>query len=282
MDSAILPCTGRSVSYKYTTQQISIRKMISTPLRVVGIVSSSSLDAVSFFEAVRMVAFSSSNAQDPYLSADYFISPQLCLFSLGEGTPMPSQPELDINSSLHTLIVLLCDHALRSNTTVMQRLQDVANAIAQSTGRHRLVAFYKKKIANNELGALDFKINPCRVYSMDTLGERTSQSTYVALLVLHEAHKLLLEGLGKNMTRTESSARLLVSHAKTHGELPLEALLRSQLDRLHWFNGFYDAKDIPPGEELREMFEEGDIQSMLVVLRTDAYDLRFWCQQEVI
>jgi hypothetical protein len=176
--------------------------MISTPLRVIGIASSSSLDAASFFEAVSMVATSSSNAQDPYLSADCFISPQLYLFTLGEGTPMLSEAEFDINSALHTLIVLLCDYALLSDAAGMQRLKDLANTLARSTGRHRLVAFCEKEIANNELGARDFKIDPCRVYSMDTLGERTIELTYIALLVLHEAHKLLLEGLGKNVTTT--------------------------------------------------------------------------------
>jgi len=49
-----------------------------------------------------------------------------------------------------------------------------------------------------------------------------------------------------------------------------------------WLEYFYDAEDIQPGEDFRKVLEEGVIESMLLVLRTDIYDLRFWCRQEVM
>jgi hypothetical protein len=41
-----------------------------------------------------------------------------------------------------------------------------------------------------------------------------------------------------------------------------------------WLEYFYDAEGIQPGEDFRKVLEEGVIESMLLVLRTDIFDLR--------
>jgi hypothetical protein len=82
-------------------------------------------------------------------------------------------------------------------------------------------------------------------------------------------------------TNSGGRARFFISHAKLDG-LPLAQALSHAIAQLPWLGQFYDAKDIQSGDDFREVLERGVLGSMLLVLRTDIYDLRFWCRQEVM
>ena len=75
--------------------------------------------------------------------------------------------------------------------------------------------------------------------------------------------------------------RLFISHAKMDG-LPLAHALKHQIESLGWLQGFYDVDDIPPGSDWQRELEQGVGSSLIVILRTDGYDSRPWCQQEVL
>ena len=64
--------------------------------------------------------------------------------------------------------------------------------------------------------------------------------------------------------------------------LPLAHALKHQIESLGWLQGFYDVDDIPPGSDWQRELEQGVGSSLIVILRTDGYDSRPWCQQEVL
>ena len=81
--------------------------------------------------------------------------------------------------------------------------------------------------------------------------------------------------------------KLFISHAKTDGV----AMARSLIGVLHQlqeadpagagFQYFYDAEHIPPGTVWREVLEAQASESVLIALRTEAYESRYWCRRGV-
>jgi hypothetical protein len=49
-----------------------------------------------------------------------------------------------------------------------------------------------------------------------------------------------------------------------------------------WLSKFYDVDDLPSGSDWKAELERGVGSSLIVMLRTDIYDGRYWCQQEVL
>jgi hypothetical protein len=64
--------------------------------------------------------------------------------------------------------------------------------------------------------------------------------------------------------------------------LPLAHALKRQIDSLPWLEDFYDADDLPAGSNWQRELEQGVGSSLIIMLRTDVYDSRYWCQQEVL
>lgn len=105
------------------------------------------------------------------------------------------------------------------------------------------------------------------------LGERDIRPAHLALLALWQAWKLL-------GTNPSERLQLFISHAKRDG-MPLAQSLRSQIQSLKWLENFYDADDILPGTQWRHELRRGVRESVLIVLRTDIYEQRWWCAQEM-
>ena len=105
----------------------------------------------------------------------------------------------------------------------------------------------------------------------------------LALRLLHEC-RILLSGAVPITPPTgcpPGYLRLFISHAKIDG-LPLALALKSQIEGLGWLQKFYDADDLPAGSDWQAELERGVGSSMIVMLRTEVYDSRHWCQQEVL
>jgi hypothetical protein len=104
------------------------------------------------------------------------------------------------------------------------------------------------------------------------LGEYALRPVYVAAHVLACAWR----ALGDPRDRL----KLFISHAKLDG-LPLALSFKNQLSSLHGLERFYDADNIPPGSNWKRVLRDGVQESVVVALRTNIYEERFWCVQEL-
>jgi len=75
--------------------------------------------------------------------------------------------------------------------------------------------------------------------------------------------------------------RLFISHAKLDG-LPLAQSLQHQIKEIPWLQSFYDARDLANETDWERALEAAATSSLLVILRTDAYEQRWWCRQEAL
>lgn len=75
--------------------------------------------------------------------------------------------------------------------------------------------------------------------------------------------------------------KVFLSHAKQDGE-DFTKSLREHIGTYTGLDTFFDANDIGAGEEFAEVIEENVLNSMLLVVHTDAYSSREWCRKEVL
>lgn len=105
-----------------------------------------------------------------------------------------------------------------------------------------------------------------------SLGESAIRPVHAAVHVLSCAWRMLGD--------QDDRLRLFISHAKLDG-LPLAQSFTRQLSDFHGLERFYDADNILPGSNWRKVLQKGVRNSVVVALRTDVYDERAWCVQEL-
>ncbi|MEM7067196.1 MAG: toll/interleukin-1 receptor domain-containing protein [Cyanobacteria bacterium P01_B01_bin.77] len=87
---------------------------------------------------------------------------------------------------------------------------------------------------------------------------------------------------------SKNASRLFISHAKADGMAMAHAIV-SLLNRLksmskigNLFRYFFDAESIQPGDEWRKVLETSAKSSLILVLRSEEYENRYWCRQEFL
>lgn len=111
---------------------------------------------------------------------------------------------------------------------------------------------------------------------LDDLDERSLQIPFFILHLLHAATTLLMARLS-----ARAKPSLFFSHAKQDG-VPLARGARMWLERLPGFSGFYDTEDLDLAGDWRAQLPSVVAESILVVFRTEEFDGRYWCRQEVL
>ncbi len=104
-----------------------------------------------------------------------------------------------------------------------------------------------------------------------------------ALRAMEKARLLLAAAVGIDQF---GPIKFFISHAKIDGipmALSLLGLMRRIRENAHGgFKSFYDVEDIEPGSNWREVLENNARSSVLIVLRTEEYEKRYWCRQEYL
>jgi len=115
------------------------------------------------------------------------------------------------------------------------------------------------------------------------LGEKAIRPATLALRIVHESRLVLARALPNSSPDSHQPGymRFFISHAKLDG-LPLAQALRYQIKQHNWLQSFYDAVDLPSGCDWERELEVGVGSSLIIMLRTEAYEHRYWCQQEVL
>lgn len=87
--------------------------------------------------------------------------------------------------------------------------------------------------------------------------------------------------LAETSTASEAPITVFLSHAKTDGAIIAQEF-QTYLQQQTRLNTFFDVHDIPPGFPFAREIEDRIGESILLVIRTDAYGTREWCQREVL
>lgn len=250
----------------------------SDPLRVLILRYAADVDLAAYEEAL-LRAFQGGRETGGYLASGEDLRVQVEIFRAAP----PARASDMLDAFCHTLVIVLVDRALNhGDSALWDWIQACWAHVRGSDGRHAALALplderTREIFAQKRPGMDALQIRPAHDF-----GEVAIRPGLFALFGLHQARLLLARGLSVNVATAEDAAhlRLFISHAKIDG-LPLAQALKHQIDQLAWLRRFYDADDIPTGSDWKRELEEGVGSSLIVMLRTDVYDGRHWCQEEV-
>jgi hypothetical protein len=186
-----------------------------------------------------------------------------------------------LNAACHTLVVGWLDEASVGNDDFIRWFGETWTSVDRSNGKHGvLLAAPDERLRDEFLNrgrALHFaSLANCQIVSWEQLGERAARPAAVSLLALEKSRTLLCRGL----KRPDRKLRLFISHAK-HDGLSLAQALTRAVQSIPALESFYDARDIEPGSNWQSELQEGVETSVMIAVRTDEYDERPWCVQEV-
>jgi TIR domain len=256
--------------------------MATAPLQILLFRHSEDVDASPYEEAI-VRAVQGGKEAGGYLATGDDIGIQLVIFS---GVPRLEYSVSDtLNIFCHTLTIVLIDRALldEGGDTLWDWLSDCWKHTEGSNGRHAMLAVPMDERVSDQIGRKRPSLANLQLRQVHEFGERAIRPAILALRVLHECRLLLASTLSVPVPSgcPPGFLRLFISHAKIDG-LPLAHALKHQIETLKWLEDFYDADDLPAGSNWQKELEKGVGSSLIVMLRTEVYDSRYWCQQEVL
>jgi hypothetical protein len=253
---------------------------VTAPLQMLLFRHPEDRDVKPYEEAI-VRAFQGGKEAGGYLASGEDLGIQLEVFG--------SVPQIEgdlahaLDSFCHTLTIVLVDHGLleRGEDALWDWLAECWNHTRSSNGRHAMLAIPMDERVGEQFSAKRSALGTLQIRPVSELGERAIRPAMLALRVLHECRMILATALPPLLDGTVGHLRLFISHAKIDG-LPLAYSLKHQIETLGWLRGFYDADDLPSGSDWQRELERGVGSSLIIMLRTDVYDSRYWCQQEVL
>jgi hypothetical protein len=179
-------------------------------------------------------------------------------------------------------VVAIIDQAALEDTPFIDWLGNGWTLIRQSKKCHDMLLLALDERIAERLRVKNVALQSLTSHTPQQLGERAIRTVLFSLRVLHEARVLLARGLPSSPSDQPTGAlRLFISHAKLDG-LPLAQSLQHQIQMIAWLKSFYDAIDLASESDWEQALEAAAMASLLIVLRTEAYEQRWWCRQEAL
>ena len=250
----------------------------AAPLQLLLFRHTEDRDALPYEEAI-VRAFQGGKEVGGYLATGEDLGIQLEVFS--------TAPALDaaqvLSSFCHTVTVVLVDRALleRTDGALWDWLAECWVTTSTSKGRHAMLVVPMDERIGHQFSTMRPGLGTLQLLQAYDFGERAIRPAMFALRLLHECRVLLAAALPPTPGQKPGYLRLFISHAKMDG-LPLAHALKHQIEALGWLQDFYDVDDLPGGCDWQKELERGVGSSLIVILRTEVYDSRPWCQQEVL
>ena len=251
----------------------------SAPLQILIFRHPADEDVAPYEDAV-IRAFQGGKEAGGYLATGEDLGIQLEVFA---AVP-PHSVAQTIDGFAHTLALVLIDAEFLRNgdQTLWDWLAACWSHINASGGRHAIIVVPMEERLGDQFCRKHAALQNLQVRAVQEFGERAIRPAMLALLLLHECRVLLAQALPVQVTPGQPTGylRLFISHAKIDS-LPLAQALKHQIASIPWLSTFYDADDLPNGCNWQRELERGVGSSLIIMLRTEVYDSRHWCQQEV-
>jgi hypothetical protein len=250
----------------------------AAPLQLLLFRHTEDRDVLPYEEAI-IRAFQGGKEVGGYLATGEDLGIQLEVFSTA---PALDAPQV-LNSFCHTVTVVLVDRALleRTDAALWDWLAQCWVTTSTSKGRHAMLVVPMDERIGHQFSTMRPGLATLQLLQAYDFGERAIRPAMFALRLLHECRVLLAAALPHTPGQKPGYLRLFISHAKMDG-LPLAHALKHQIEALGWLQDFYDVDDLPGGCDWQKELERGVGSSLIVILRTEVYDSRPWCQQEVL
>lgn len=231
------------------------------------------------YENAVVRAFQGGKEAGEYLATGEDLGIQLELFS---DTPPQAAPET-LDAFCHTLVVVFADQVFLSESSVAlwDWLVSCWTHTDASNGRHLMLVVAMDERQGRAFTAKRPELEALQLLLVYDLGEYAIRPAMLALRILHECRVLLATALPTTNGHRPGYLKLFISHAKIDG-LPLAHALKHQIESTGWLEDFYDVDDLPAGRNWQRELEQGVGSSLIIMLRTEAYDGRRWCRQEVL
>jgi hypothetical protein len=251
---------------------------VVAPLQILLFRHTDDADALPYQKAI-LRAFQGGEEIGNYLATGDDLGIQLEIFS----TVPTLAPSEVLDSFCHTATVVFVDRALldKAGDPTWDWLAECWTLTSASNGRHAMLAIAMDERTGRLYSAKRPSLASHQLLQVHDLGECAIRPAMLALRILHECRLRLAEALPKIAGESAGHLRLFISHAKIDG-LPLALALKHQIDTVNWLKAFYDAADLPSGCDWQKELERGVGSSLIVMLRTEVYEGRYWCKQEVL
>ncbi len=247
----------------------------AAPLRILLFRHPNDPDVRPFEDAIVRVIQGGKDA-GAYVAAGAGLGVQLELFA--NAPPLAADRFLD--NFRHTLVVVFVDHGLLgAEPSLFTWLKACFRHVSETGDRHGILVLALEERLGERFAECA-GLGERQVATVQAFGERALRPGMVALRVLHEARVLLAAAMPRREGEPVGYLKLFISHAKLDG-LPLAQSLQHHIRQIGWLRSFYDAEDLPAGSEWRRELERAVGACVIVMLRTEGYDERYWCQQEV-
>lgn len=249
----------------------------SAPLQVLLFRHSADPDVLPYENAIVRALQGGREAGD-YLATGEDLGIQLEVFS----SAPKALPSDTLNSFCHSMTIVLVDNVLLGTDEAMwDWLAECWNLTKQSAERHVMLAIPMDERIGQKFAGKRPGLDTLQLLQVHDLGEKAIRPAMLSLRVLHALRVALATALPQRPGEEASYLRIFISHAKMDG-LPLAYSLKHQIEELGWLKKFYDVDDLPAGCDWQKELESGARSSVIVMLRTEIYESRAWCKQEVL
>lgn len=193
-------------------------------------------------------------------------------------TGLPSSVPFD--AAHKSAVVVLVDNEMIADLAWCEYVRQLRQASQDPENHSRLLPVALTEHARN----LDPQVAEVQFIRLHEHPEE-SQTELILNRITHECCRFMLNRprLIDDGSRSEESppVKVFLSHAKAGG-LDLAQGVRDYIYRETHLHAFFDARDIPPGSEWARILKEECGRCALLVLQTDLYASREWCQIEVL
>ncbi len=198
-----------------------------------------------------------------------------------DAVSLPLDAPLD--AAHHTAVIVLVDDNMINGNGWDGYVEKIWLATQASGTKHRLFPVRLSEHAFN----LSKEIQECNYLRLNAKDDDSRMDE----LLVRLTHELCRQLLGKKRVAdaatpgsTEASplpVTLFLSHAKKDGEETAKKI-RDYIQSTLPLKTFFDALDIAPGFSFKNEIDAGIERAALLVIQTDAYSSREWCQHEIM
>jgi len=176
-----------------------------------------------------------------------------------------------------SVLVPLVDDDITVDPEWCALLKRLSQRVQDSGGAHRMFP-----VALTQ-GALNVGLGKTNFIQLQRVRDFEARRTDLVERLTHELCRLLYgrETIDQARLGATPSLELFISHAKLDG-LKIAEQLRDYVHKRLELGTFFDAIDIPPGEDFAKVLEERAGRASLIAIQTDAYGTREWCRREVL